>query len=109
VTLKVTVIETNDQNGVGAVTARPNLLNRASPSYTTTFFSDSSLNLTLRVSVYDMAGELVQTPKMGLSGQNSVSWDASQVASGIYLAVVESLNAQGGTVKRSSLKVAVIH
>ncbi len=109
VTLKVTVIETNDQNGVGTVTARPNLLNRASPSYTTTFFSDSSLNLTLRVSVYDMAGELVQTPKMGLSGQNSVSWDASQVASGIYLAVVESLNAQGGTVKRSSLKVAVIH
>ncbi len=107
VTLKVMVVDTNAQNGVGIVDARPNILNRASPNYTTTFVSNSSMNLTLRLKVYDTAGELVQKSKLGGDGQNSVQWDASGVASGLYLAVVESLNAQGGLVSKTTLKVVV--
>ena len=110
VTLKVTVIGTDAKDGTGFVSARPNILNRTSPTgYVTTFHNDSTMPLTLRLRVYDMAGELVQPARLGVMGTNNVQWDASQASSGIYLAVVESLNAQGGVISRTTFKVAVIH
>jgi hypothetical protein len=106
----VTVIGTDAKDGTGFVSARPNILNRTSPTgYVTTFHNDSTMPLTLRLRVYDMAGELVQPARLGVMGTNNVQWDASQASSGIYLAVVESLNAQGGVISRTTFKVAVIH
>jgi hypothetical protein len=65
--------------------------------------------MTLVYRVYDMAGELVQSPASGQAGTNLAQWDASGVASGMYIAVVDALNAQGGLVGRQRLKIVVIH
>jgi hypothetical protein len=64
--------------------------------------------LTLVYRVYDMAGELVQSSAFGPAGTNLATWDASGVASGMYLAVVDALNAEGGLVGRKNLKIVVI-
>ena len=37
------------------------------------------------------------------------TWNASGRASGIYIAQVEALNANGGVIKQQSLKVLVLH
>ncbi len=41
--------------------------------------------LTLTVSLYDTAGELVKRPVTGATGSNQVNLDASGLASGLYL------------------------
>jgi hypothetical protein len=44
----------------------------------------------------------------GLSGTNRVTWDASGLASGIYLAVITQTDENNGFVSRQVLKIAVI-
>jgi hypothetical protein len=110
ITEKVTVLSENATAGMGNITAGPNFVNRGTVTgYTVTFKSDSSQVLTLVYRVYDMAGELVQTATSGQAGANAAVWDASGVASGMYIAVVDALNAQGGLVGRQRLKIVVIH
>jgi flagellar hook assembly protein FlgD len=92
--------------GAGVVTAYPNVVNRAQPG-PVTFVSDALFSVTLRVSLYTTAGELVVV-RDGPAGQNTASWDASGVASGTYIAVVESRNAQGGLVNQQVLKVLIV-
>ncbi len=104
---QVTVNDRNTAQGEGTVTAWPNVLNGSGASWTTTFNSNSSLSLTLNVSVYTVAGELVQKIS-GPVGTNQATWNASGLASGIYLAVVDLTNANGYSMGRQIVKVAVI-
>ncbi len=105
---EVSVEDRNTASGMGVVTAWPNVLNASKGSMTTTFHTNSSLSLTLQVSIYTLAGELVQVSS-GDAGTGLVSWDASHVASGVYLAVVESIDpVKGGVVNRQILKIDVI-
>jgi hypothetical protein len=108
VTQKVTVLSENAQQGMGNIKAEPNLVTHAT-GYNITIASDSGQNLTLVCRVYDVAGELVQPSISGQAGTNSVAWNASAVASGLYFVVVDALNSQGGLVGRQNLKIAVIH
>jgi hypothetical protein len=55
-----------------------------------------------------MAGELVGSIQ-GLAGTKQVIWDATSVVSGLYLAVVEQVDAKGGFISRQTQKIAVIH
>ena len=106
-TQQISVLDENSHSGVGKVTAIPNLMNSAN-GYQAVFKSDSSISFTLRVSVYTVAGELVGVFQ-GEAGINQVKWDASGVASGLYLAVVEEINAQGGLASRQIVKIVVVH
>ncbi len=106
---EVSVEDRNTASGMGVVTAWPNVLNASKGSMTTTFHTNSSLSLTLQVSIYTLAGELVQV-NSGDAGTGLVSWDASHVASGVYLAVVELTNPNGGGLMgRQTLKLLVVH
>ncbi len=105
---EVAVEDRNSVNGIGVVTAWPNQLVAAKGLMTTTFHNNSSMSLTLKVSIYTLAGELVQA-STGAAGTNQASWDASQVASGAYLAVVEILNPNGGLAGKQILKLIVLH
>jgi flagellar hook assembly protein FlgD len=53
---EVSVDDRNSTAGAGVVTARPNLLRGSQGPLTTTFHSDSSESLSLRVTVYTVAG-----------------------------------------------------
>jgi hypothetical protein len=106
---EVSVEDQNRVNGVGVVTAWPNILNASKGALTTTFHTNSSMSLNLKVSIYTVAGELVHQAT-GNDGANPPAWDASSVASGTYLAVVELINAaNGGVMGRQTIKLVVIH
>jgi hypothetical protein len=102
---QVIVNDRNTAQGAGTVTAWPNVLKGS--SLTTTFNSNSSLSLTLEVSIYTVAGELV-TKIVGQPGTNQATWNASGLASGVYLAVVDLDNSNGNSMGRQTLKVALI-
>jgi flagellar hook assembly protein FlgD len=74
----------------------------------TIFQVTSSRPLTLKVTLYDLAGEKVAF-RQGSSGSGQVGWDASQSASGLYLAVVEIWTADGQLARRQTLRIAVLH
>jgi hypothetical protein len=77
--------------GAGTVRAIPNALTGANPQAT---FSATGAGVTsLRVRVYTTSGELVADLPKGASG--AVTWDATNKASGLYLAVVEVSDALG--------------
>ncbi len=97
----------NNISGPGAVTAWPNILKASSGSMVTTFHTDSSFSLTLNVSIYTIAGELIQVID-GSQGSNQATWNATGLASGVYLAVVEEMDANGGLLSRQTVKIAVI-
>jgi hypothetical protein len=105
----VGVLGGHSDNGVGNVTAWPNVLPANNGSMATTFHSDSTLAETLEVSVYTLAGELVQAPRMGPAAQGWVDFDPSNLASGIYLAVVKLHDSNGGLLGRRTVKVLVRH
>ena len=95
-----------DQGGpTGLVSARPNILKGIGA---TTLFVSSQGGLTLQVQLYDMSGERV-ADVTGQAGQSQAVWSAVNVASGIYLAVVELKDASGNRVARQTLKLAVVH
>ncbi len=106
VNLQVTV-----QNGPrdlsGPLQAFPNLLN-SSQGFIVIFQDSSGPGLTLRVRVYSLAGELVKAWD-GASGTSQATWDAQGLASGVYLTLVESKDAQGRFLHQRLLKIAVVH
>jgi len=104
----VMVQSADSLSGQGKVTARPNVLTLASGKTSMVFQSDSTESLTLKASIYTVAGELVATVE-GSPGTNQSSWDAGGAASGIYLVVVEIRNTQGGVKGRQVVKVLVVH
>jgi hypothetical protein len=107
ITQRVTVQDVNANAGVGIVTAQPNVLSPSNGTITT-FKSSSALALTLKVSIYTLAGELVGIGQ-GPAGTNQTSWDAHNMASGLYIAVVELIDANGGLVGHQTVKIAILH
>jgi uncharacterized repeat protein (TIGR01451 family) len=105
---EVAVEDRNAVNGIGVVTAWPNQLLAAKGSMTTTFHTNSTLSLTLKASIYTVAGELVKV-STGAAGTNQASWDASGAASGTYLAAVQLFTPNGGLAGAQMLKIVVIH
>ena len=100
---EVSVEDRNMANG--QVSAGPNIINGSKGPMTTTFRANAGQ--TLEVSIYTVAGELVKQVT-GDTGTGLAVWDASNVASGAYLAVVQLINANGGLVVRQTLKIVVL-
>jgi flagellar hook assembly protein FlgD len=105
-TAHVMVVSDTANAGMGNILAEPNLMNPTT-GYQVTFRS-SVPGLTLDVRVYDAAGELVRGKVAGDAGTSSAQWDASGKASGLYFAVVDAYNAQGGLIGDKVLKIAVV-
>jgi hypothetical protein len=103
---EISVMDTDAGKGVEHVVAYPNLANAAN-GYEVRFETPPASHVTLRASIYTMAGELVGTYQ-GLDGACKVTWDASGVVSGMYLAVVEQADSQGRHVSRQIQKIAVV-
>jgi len=90
------ILVRNDQGGMsGKAYAGPNVVG-VKENYKTTFRVDGVGNITLRVRVYNMAGELVAGPLDGVPGTGKADWDGSGKASGLYLGVVEVRDAATG-------------
>ncbi|HTC21465.1 MAG TPA: hypothetical protein VK859_11495, partial [bacterium] len=104
---EVSVDDRNSAAGAGVVTAWPNRLTASNGALTTTFHSNSAQSLTLGVSIYTVAGELVTTLEGG-AGTNQASWNATGIASGLYLAVVNLTDSNGTSLGRQALKLIVI-
>jgi hypothetical protein len=91
ITHAVTVEGKDGKTGAGIVTTDFNALSATDPIAT---FNATGAGVTaLRLRVYTAAGELVVPPVQGPPG--SVTFDGRTVASGLYFAVVEVLDAQG--------------
>ena len=89
------------------VMAQPNILD-ATKGITGTTFTAATSGLTLRAYIYTVAGERVATLD-GQAGQSNVYWNASGLASGIYIAVVTAKDSKGGLLSQQTLKVKVVH
>jgi flagellar hook assembly protein FlgD len=103
----VTVLDGNRDSGLAPIVAKPNILN-ASNNWTLTFVDPTAQNLLLTARVYTTAGELVKllTPD---TTPNQTTWAAQDLASGVYIAVVESRDAQGALIHQQTLKIALVH
>jgi len=101
------VLVTGRSQGEGTVTAQPNILKVFNGQTVTTFKSNSTQSLTLDVKIYNVAGELV-TALQGQPGTNQALWDASEMASGIYVVLAEQKDLNGNLLTRQFLKVVVL-
>jgi hypothetical protein len=97
-----------DPNTAGTIMVQPNVIDATKGILGTTFKANSSLTLTLKVSLYTLAGELTKAVA-GTPDTGAVYLSASGLASGIYLAVVDSIDAQGRAIDKKILKVLVRH
>jgi hypothetical protein len=105
---KAVMVFSNGLNPAGgSVVVYPNPWSAASGRKQVNFFLGTP-NMTLRVNIYSLAGELVARTS-GLPGSSTAVWDFSdqKVASGLYIAVVAIQNSAGGSV-RQMRKIAVI-
>jgi hypothetical protein len=89
----------------GNVYAAPNILKGVG---STTVMANSTTPLTLTVSLYDVTGELVKRPVTGAIGSNQVTLDASGLASGLYLAVVDLADGNGHFIQQQTTKIVVL-
>jgi flagellar hook assembly protein FlgD len=104
VTRTIMVLPSTGVSGIAV--ARPNVLNPAKGMVTTFDASAVSNASSLKVKIYTTAGELV---RIITSSSTQTPWDASGVASGIYIANVEIDDPSGGMINRQFLKVLVLH
>ena len=104
---RISVLDGAAHNGMGAVFAQPNSLDSAN-GFTTTFRDTTGESLTLTVHIYTIAGELAALVN-GQAGTNAAPWNASNLASGLYLAVIDSVDANGGIVNHKTIKLLVVH
>jgi hypothetical protein len=88
------------------IEAYPNLLSPAN-GHTAVFALSPSRGSTLSVKVHTLAGEKVGSVE-GPRGADSASWDASNLASGLYLASVEVHDDEGSLQEQRLLKIAVL-
>ena len=91
----------------GTVHAWPNVLKGGVGQ--TQLRVDSTMSFTLRTRLYDTAGELVKAPPAGGAGTNEVDLDCRGLSSGIYLAVTQITDAQGGLAGRQTTKILIEH
>jgi uncharacterized repeat protein (TIGR01451 family) len=93
----------------GMVVAQPNVLEASQGNMTTTFSGMGIANAsTLTVRIYTIAGELLTTIT-GTPGIATAPWNASGMASGVYIAVVAVQDGSGGVVAQQRLKLLVLH
>jgi flagellar hook assembly protein FlgD len=104
VTRTIMVLPGTGASGIAVV--RPNVLNPAKGMVTTFDASGVSGANSLKIKIYTTTGELVRTIT---SASAQVPWDATGMASGIYIANIEIDNASGGMINRQFLKVLVMH
>ncbi len=104
ITRTVLVLPVSSISGIAM--AEPNVLTSAT-TMTTTFDATRVLNATaMKIKIFTVAGELVQSFSVG---SNTAPWNASGLASGIYIANVEIDNASGGVINTQRLKILVLH
>jgi hypothetical protein len=110
VTQEVSVLGPRTGNGLGQVAAVPNVVDGAKGNTSVLFQVEGSSagGLTLKVDLYDLAGELVKTLE-GPPGGGYAVWNAQGVASGVYLARATLLDSQGKNLTGQTLKVLVRH
>ncbi len=97
-----TVVVTGAPTAPGTFKASPNLLGA---NQTFVQFTDNDPSqVTLRVSVYDVAGELVKS-LTGDPGTNLATWDTTGYASGLYFARVSAIDADGHSRGEKILKI----
>ncbi len=90
----------------GNLVAEPNELKGS--NQVTTFDATGVAGATLvKATIYTLSGQKV-VAKQGQPGTAQAQWDASGMASGIYLAVVEADDANGNRLLRKILKVMVL-
>jgi flagellar hook assembly protein FlgD len=89
----------------GKVLAEPNEI-KGTTTFTTFDASGISGAAGLKVRIYTVAGEWIQTIP---SSSNTVSWTPNGLASGLYIASVEVDNANGGMLVRQNVKVLILH
>ena len=88
----------------GNAFASPSILEGGLTS--TTIQVDSPNALTLEVKLYNIAGELIRgRESKGPVGLNQASLDLEGLSSGLYLAVVDLRDADGGFVGRQVAKI----
>jgi hypothetical protein len=63
---------------------------------------------TVNAKIYTIAGQLVASVQ-GTPGMQSTQWTATGIASGLYFAVVEVQDANGGVIEHQILKLLVLH
>jgi len=103
---EIIVMPNTSVNGIAV--ARPNVLN-ATNGMTATFDATGIQNAySIKVKIYTIAGQLIQTVTSP-QGSPVVPWNATGMASGIYIAVLEVDNSNGGVISRQRLKVLLIH
>jgi flagellar hook assembly protein FlgD len=100
----VTVQAQDRESGLGKLMAWPNVVGGLGPSRVV-FHTDSGLTMVLTVRVYTVSGELVGMAGPGPAG--TVGWETRDVASGLYLAVVEARTPAGGFLLQRILKIVV--
>src|SRR5665213_337958 len=91
----------------GTVVAEPNVL---TTGQTLTTFNGTGITnaWTLNAKVYTIAGELVKSIP-GTPGTAMAQWNAAGIASGVYVAVVQVQDSNGGVLENQLLKVLVLH
>jgi flagellar hook assembly protein FlgD len=104
VTQELTVL--NSGRAAGGVIAYPNPWQGGDPAIT--FQASSAQPLTLKVWLYDLAGEKVDILE-GAPGTGQAVLQNPAFASGIYIAAVELRDANGNLTSRQSLKVLIRH
>jgi len=95
-------------NTIGVAVARPNVLNEANGMITTFDATGVQNAYSIKVQVYTMTGQLIQTLTSS-QGLPQTQWNASGMASGIYIAVMEIDNSSGGMLNRQRLKILLLH
>ena len=88
----------------GTVWAQPNILRGGATSTTLQVVSNSSY--TLKVGLYDVAGELIRNYQ-GTAGSNQAAIDLNGLSSGLYFAVVDLTGPNGGLVQRQVTQVVL--
>jgi hypothetical protein len=90
----------------GVIVAKPNEAPASQPLIT--FSDNDATSVTLKVSVYDLAGELVKKV-VGSPGANEAVWDTTSYASGIYIARVSAFDSANQARGEKILRILVIH
>jgi uncharacterized repeat protein (TIGR01451 family) len=103
-----TVLVTGGGGVSGVVVAEPNVL-EPSQTLSTTFNGMGVANAwAVNVKIYTIAGQLVASIQ-GTPGMQTAQWTATNIASGLYFAVVQVLDSNGGVIEHQTLKLLVLH